>query len=464
MLWSTLPTLAPLLRLTFPFVFTGEDEKYIQSVPLYQLDRTRLAQLSNCVQHLDASSASSNTLFDGFNPNIPAFLLDLCEASSFLFPRLRTLSTQCKNDSELLGVLPLLCPSLRSLEVSIHHSAIDYMHELLDAIKVDACGLERLVIFRQSQLNKPTTDAPNAESPIQRELDSYIYLPPITSTLLALSSTLRVLSIPAACVSIDTLSGLAALPRLESLVFTGSWCSDAHGDEWPEFESTLFASLKLLALPCSVGPASRLLSSIPETTPLQTVQITYPDPPTDQSISELCTTLSRFQIYLQYLSITPSTPDLVSTDQTLTNWSIFNPLLSCGRLESLALGLPIELSEADIAGIMRAFPQLRALSLLAEVSLVGLVQLGRLRHLADLEVRTELFGGDSALVNVHSPKTTMREGEAPTSLITELDLNLGPSPIGSQEGLVQALEGLFPHRTVNVQWTASGVVYSAQVM
>lgn len=463
-LWSTLPTLAPLLHLIFPFVFTGENEKYIQSVPLYQLDRTRLAQLSHFIQHLDGSSTSSKTFFDGFNPNITGFLLDLCEHGSFLFPRLRTLSTQCKNDSELLGVLPLLCPSLRSLQISIHHSAIDYMHELLGAIDKNACRLERLDIFCQPQLNKPISATPTTESHIHRELDSYIYIPPITSTLSALSSTLRVLSIPASCVSIDTLFGLAVLPQLESLAFTGSWCSDAHGDEWPEFDLMSFASLKLLALPCSVGPASRFLSSIPEAAPLQTIKIAYPDTPADQSISELCTSISRFQISLQHLSITPSPPNLAPTDQTLTNWSEFNTLLVCVRLESLVLSLPIKLAEADTAGIVRAFPQLRALSLLAEVSFSGLAQLGRLRNLAEVEVRTSAFGGGLPLLDVHSLKNTVHEGAAPTSLMTELDLNLGPSLIGSREGLVQALKGVFLHRIVTVQWSASSVIHSVRLV
>lgn len=367
-------------------------------MPLYQLDRPRLAQLSHSIRHLDASGASSGTFFHGFNPNIPGFLLDLCEPGSVLFPRLQSLTTQCNNDSELLGVLPLLCPSLRSLEISIHHAAIDYMQELLGGIEVNAYGLEQLDISCQPRLNKPTSDTPDADSPIHRELDSYIYIPPIASTLEALSSTLRVLSIPASSMSIDTLLALSRLPHLESLTFTGTWCSDAHGDEWPELDRTLFASLEQLSLPCSVEPATRLLSVLPEATPLRTVTISSPDTPTDQSISELCRSLSRFQISLHNLSISSPTPIPAPIDQTQTNWSAFSPLLSCIHLESLVLGLPIDSSEADCAGIARAFPRLRLLSLLAKPSPTSLAPLMRQQNLAVLRAGASV-AGDSLLAD-----------------------------------------------------------------
>ncbi|KAF8605623.1 hypothetical protein BDV93DRAFT_554475 [Ceratobasidium sp. AG-I] len=284
------------------------------------------------------------------------------------------------------------------------------MQELLDGIETNAYGLERLDISCRPRLNKPTSDTPDAESPIQRELDTYIYIPPIAPTLTALSSTLRILSIPASSMSIDTLIALSRLPYLESLAFTGSWCSDAHGDEWPELDPALFASLERLSLPCSVEPATRLLSILPEATPLRTVKISSPDMPTDQSISELCISLSRFQISLRNLSMSSPTPILAPIDQTQTNWSAFSLLLSCIRLESLTLGLPIELSEADCAMIVRAFPRLRVLSLLAKVSHAGRAQLAKLQHLTEFRAGTDVFASDSLLVGVHSPPAMLHQG------------------------------------------------------
>lgn len=164
--------------------------------------------------------------------------------------------------------------------------------------------------------------------------------------------------------------------------------------------------------------------------------------------------LSPFQISLQSLSLSPNQAFI---HQTLTRWSASNLCLPRARLESLALGMPTDPSEADCAGSVRAFPRLRVLSLLTKV---------RLQHLTELQARTNAFARGPLLVDAHCPKAMQHQG-APTALVADLNLNLklnlGPCLISSRENLVQPLAQVSLRRCVIAQSTALGIVHYAWV-
>ncbi|KAB5589745.1 hypothetical protein CTheo_6819 [Ceratobasidium theobromae] len=349
-LWSNLPTLAPVLRLVFPFVFTNDSDKYIHRVPLYQLDRHRFTSIARSVRHLDASLAPSRSFFSGFNPNIPALLLDLCEPCTLLFHNLRSLATECYNDAELLGVLSLLAPSLRSLDILIHHSASDYMYELLSGIKDRTNQLERLCIHYQQQ-EKSSDAASVNDASVPRNTDSYVYLPPIVP---ALVKSLRTLSIPAPCMSIDTLFALSRLPLLESLAFTGIWASETHEDDWPELDSYAFSALSRLVMPsCSVRAAARLLLAIPFSAPLGEIDITCSGEGGSE-LSELCSAMVRFKVSLHSVCIKIPHPGRVQ--------DALEALTVCSRLETLVLDTdtPTDLSDVELGAFFSRFPRMRA--------------------------------------------------------------------------------------------------------
>ncbi|KAG8701428.1 hypothetical protein FRC11_012179 [Ceratobasidium sp. 423] len=264
-LWSNLPTLAPILYLLFPFMFTDADDKYVRGVPLYQMDRQKLSKINQTIRHLDASPSLSKSLFEGYNPDIPGFLLDLCEPDSSLFPRLLSLKTECRNDAEVLGLLSLLTPSLRSLDIVIHDSATDYMHELLEGIENSLQNLDYLSIsYRPApvMISGDTTD----DNLALREIESYFYFPIIGPTL---PRSLKTLCVPSACATIGTLFNISRLPILENLTFTGKWEVDIHEEEWSELEASSFPTLsRLVVSDCSIRAATGLLSAIPESAPL----------------------------------------------------------------------------------------------------------------------------------------------------------------------------------------------------
>lgn len=350
-LWSSLPTLAPILRLVFPFFFSKNGDEYIHSVPLYQLDKPQFAKLARSVRHLDASLAPSRTFFNGFNPNIPGLLLDFCEPGTPLFPRLQSLATECHNDAELLGVLSLLTPSLRSLDVSVHHAASDYMHELLSGIEDKTKNLEHLCLSYQQLAEKPS-DAASETS--QRETDSYIYIPPIAPTL---TKSLRSVSIPAPSMSIDALFALSRLPRLESLAFTGSWTSEAHGDEWPELEESSFPALKRLVVPCcTIQAAIRLLAVLPDSTPLSELNITYSGEVSGPEFSEFCATLIRFRDSLLSIRLKGAEGNPEAA-QALEGWML-DRLAQCSKLETLVLDVLVGLSDVEFEAFARQFPHI----------------------------------------------------------------------------------------------------------
>ncbi|KAG9076368.1 hypothetical protein FRC06_009541, partial [Ceratobasidium sp. 370] len=443
-LWKSLPTLSPLLRLTFPFVFTGDNEAYIQSVPLYQVDKARLAQLSQSVRRIDTFNTPSGALFHDCNPNLPGFLLDICEPGTPLFPRLQYLRTRCRNDAEIFGILPLLSPSLRSLEISIHHSAVDFMLELFGGIEENATRLQHLDITCQPRSVKQS----NAEAPTQREFDSYVYIPPIGSALLALSSTLHILSIPSSCMSIDTFLTLARLPLLQSLTFSEPWCSEAHGDEWPDLDSHSFPSLAHLSLPSSVPAATRFLTAIPDSTPISCIKINSPSFHPDQDLSEWSAGLARFRVSLR--SVALKQPQNVEGEPVL-RWGIaFSPLLACSNLEQLAFELVVDISDPDAQKIASCFGRMASFRVPAcLLSSAGLRCFTNIKDLRELDITTSAFEGPGivldSLVSTPQPSPGV------------LHLNVGASPIHSPAFAAHSIRALFPHRkAINLAWTTRG--------
>jgi hypothetical protein len=415
----------------------------IQSVPLYQLDRSRLAQLAKSVRHIDASNAPSESFFHDYNPNIPGLLLDVCEPGTFLFPSLESLTTRCRNDAELLGTLPLLSSSLRSLEVSVHHSAIDFMMEFLAGIEERATKLEQLEISCQPRSIKAPVDAPNAEAPTQREFDSYLYIPPIAS---ALCTTLRTLSIPGSCMSTDTLLALAHLPLLKTLSFSGPWSSEAHGDEWPELEPPSFPALEHVVLQCPIPSATHLLAAIPDSAPIRQVETTSPSSPVAQDVSELCAALSRFRSSLRHVSLKQSH---INEDPALSWSTAFSPLLECDKLEALDLGLVVELSDTDAEVLVSRLPRIKSLRLPSGVlSSVGLRHVASLGGLRELEVSTSAFE-EHVVLNSLESKHGPSEGAT-----AELHLSVGASPIHSPASVTYTIRRLIPHRTIDLEWTS----------
>ncbi|CAE6482258.1 unnamed protein product [Rhizoctonia solani] len=347
-LWSSLPTLTPMLHLLFPFMFTDADDKYVRGVPLYQMDRQKLFKINRTVQHLDASLCSSKSLFEGYNPDIPRLLLDLCEPETALFPRLLSLKTDCRNDAEVLGVFPLLSPSLRSLEIVIHHSATDYMHELLEGIQSNLKNLENLSI---SYCPAPTvTSGEHAvDHSAHREPDSYFYFPTIAPSL---PRSLKTLRVPSVCASIDSLFSISRLPLLESLAFTGKWEMDMHEEEWSEFEASSFPELsRLLVSDCSIPAAIGILSVIPESTPLSEVDIGLFE--MNAEFPELCTTLARFRSSIRSISINQVGGD----SSPIVVQEISEALTSCSKLERLTLNVPIKLSDVEFGALMDRLPR-----------------------------------------------------------------------------------------------------------
>jgi hypothetical protein len=226
------------------------------------------------------------------------------------------------------------------------------MHELLSGIKEKSKSLERLCINYQQQPEKPLDTAPIGETSFQRDLDSYVYIPSITP---ALVKSLRTLSIPAPCMSIDTLFTLSRLPLLESLAFTGTWTSEVHGDEWLELETSSFPALARLVVPCcSIRAAIQLLSAIPDSTPLGEIDISYSGD--DSELPELCATMARFRtslhsVCLKYVNPGPSPRPLQVALERLA---------ACSRLESLVLDASVELSDAEFGAFLGRFPRMRA--------------------------------------------------------------------------------------------------------
>ncbi|KAG8712037.1 hypothetical protein FRC09_020283 [Ceratobasidium sp. 395] len=463
-LWESLPTLSPLLRLTCPFVFTDRDEKYvssapvrviivsnpfnlnkIQSVPLYQIDKVRFAHLAKPVRRIDASNAPSETLFDDFNPNIPGHLRDICEPDSSLFPRLQSLRTQCRNDAELFGVVPLLGSSLRSLEISIHHSAIDFMLELLTGIEENATRLERLDISCQPC----TAKRPPIEDPAQREFESYVYIPPIGPALLGLSSTLKTLSIPSSCMSTDTFLVLARLPLLESLSFSGPWCSEVHGDEWPDLsqDPNSFPALSHLSLPCSISAATSLLTAIPDSVSISHVQIKPPHSSSDGDVLELCTTLARFRLSLRRVGL--GQPQHIN-EASILKWGVaFVPLLACNGLEELVIDMAIDISDADAQAVASRLSGIELLRLPAcLLSSSALRHLSNLRHLRELDITTNAFERPTTQLDSNLFKPSSRPSHG------TLRLNVGASRVQSPASAVDVIRELFPHRKViDLAWT-----------
>ncbi|KAG8684626.1 hypothetical protein FRC08_013595, partial [Ceratobasidium sp. 394] len=442
-LWKSLPTLSPLLRLTFPFVFTGNNEKYIQSVPLHQVDKTRFAQLAGSVRRIDASHTPSGTFFHDCNPNIPDLLLDTCKFGSSLFPRLQHLRTQCRNDAEIFGVLPLLSSSLQSLEISIHHSAIDFMLELFGGIEKNATRLERLDITCQPRSVKRS----HSDDPGQRESDSYVYIPPIGPVLSALSSTLHTLSIPSSCMSIDTFLALARLPLLQSLIFSDPWCPEAHGDEWPDLDPHSFPSLTHLSLPCSVPAATHFLTALPDSTPISHIEINSPSSHPGQDLSGWSTALSRFRLSLR--SVALKLPQTAPSDSTL-KWSVaFNPLLACGKIKQLTLELAVDISDADAEGIASCFGTIESFRVPAcLLSLAGLRSFTNIKDLRELEITTSAFEGpDTVLGSLASTTSGSSDGI--------LHLNVGASVTQSPALAAHSIRALFPRRKiVDLAWTS----------
>ncbi|CAE6460125.1 unnamed protein product [Rhizoctonia solani] len=345
-LWSSLPTLTPMLDLLFPFMFTDTDDKYVRGVPLYQMDRQKLSKINRTIRHLDASYSSSKSLFEGYNPDIPRLLLDLCEPESSLFPRLVSLKTECRNDAEVLGVLPLLTPSLRSLTIVIHHAATDYMHELLDGIGSNLQNLECLDISYQAAPIARSSEAADG-GPALRELDSYFYLPMIAP---ALPRSLRTLCLPSACASIDALFNISRLPLLESLTFTGKWEVDMHEEEWPELEAGSFPTLgRLVVSDCSSRAVTGLLSVIPESTPLWEVEITLLEA---NELRELWAAFARFYGSIRRISTSYIGPD----SSPIRAQDISEGLAKCSKLEELTLNGQIEMSNEEFRALVDRLP------------------------------------------------------------------------------------------------------------
>ncbi|KAG8723895.1 hypothetical protein FRC09_001298 [Ceratobasidium sp. 395] len=463
-LWESLPTLSPLLRLTCPFVFTDRDGKYvssapvrvitvsnpskpnkIQSVPLYQIDRVRFAHLAKLVRRIDASNTPSDTLFNDFNPNIPGHLQDICEPDSSLFPRLQSLRTQCRNDAELFGVVPLLGSSLRSLEISIHHSAIDFMLELLTGIQGRATKLERLDISCQPC----TVKRPHSEDPTQREFDSYVYIPPIGCVLLELSSTLKALNIPSSCMSPDTFLALAHLPLLESLSFSGSWCSEVHGDEWPDLDQdpNSFPALSHLSLPCSISAATSLLTAIPDSVSISHVQIKAPHSSSDEDMLELCAKLARFRMSLRRVGL--EQPQHINEASILKWGAAFGPLLTCDGLEELVIDMAIDISDADAQRVASRLSGIELLRLPAcLLSSSALRHISNLRHLRELDITTDAFERPATQLesNLFKPSSRPSHGT--------LRLNVGASPVQSPASAIDVIRELFPHqKVIELAWT-----------
>ncbi|KAG8743734.1 hypothetical protein FRC10_011516 [Ceratobasidium sp. 414] len=288
------------------------------------------------------------------------------------------------------------------------------MLELLGGIKENATRLECLDIT----CHPPSVKEPNVDDPVQREFDSYIYIPPIGPTLSALSSTLRTLSLPSSCMSIETFLALARLPLLQSLAFSGPWCSEAHGDEWPDVDPHSFPSLEHLSLPCSVPAATRFLTVIPDSTPISRVEINSPSFHPDQDLSEWGTGLARFRLSLR--SITLEQTHNVDGEPVL-KWSIaFSPLLACGKLEQLALELAVDISDADAQGIVSCFAQMEVFRVPAYLlSSANLRCFTNIKVLRELEITTDAFEGPAIVLD--SLVATSRPSDA------ALHLNVGAS-------------------------------------
>ncbi|CAE6336393.1 unnamed protein product [Rhizoctonia solani] len=348
-LWSSLPALTPMLHLLFPFLFTDTDDKYVRGVPLYQMDRQRLSRLNQTIRHLDASFSSSKSLFEGYNPDIPRLLLDLCEPDTSLFPRLLSLNTECRSDAEVLGVLSLLTPSLRSLDIVVHQSATDYMHELLEGVENNLPNLEHLSIsYRQVPL--PVSGGSEAEGGLApREMDPYLYLP---MQSLSFPRSLKTLSVPSACASADALFNFSCLPNLESLAFTGSWEADVHEGEWSELQTSFFPALRRFSVSdCSVQTVSALLAIVPGTAPLSEVDITLSR--ANSGLSELYTTLARFHNSIQGISVNHAGPD----SSLIEVKEISEALATCSKLMKLTLDAPIELSDGEFGELTCRLPR-----------------------------------------------------------------------------------------------------------
>ncbi|KAF8676582.1 hypothetical protein RHS04_06447 [Rhizoctonia solani] len=348
-LWSILPSLTPMLHLLFPFLFTDADDQYVRGVPLYQMDRQRLSKLNRTIRHLDASFSTSKSLFEGYNPDIPRLLLDLCELDTCLFPRLLSLNTECRSDAEVLGILPLLTPSLRSLHIVIHQSATDYMHELLEGVESNLPNLKRLSISYRQTPSSISGQHEAEDGLAHRETDPYLYLP-IQS--LCLPRSLRCLSVPSTCASADALFNFSCLPHLDSLEFTGSWESDVYEGEWSELPSSSFSALAQLSLPdCSTRIASTLLTIIPGTAPLSKVAITLSG--TDSGLRELCAALARFCNTIRGISIN----GVCLHSNPVHLQEIAEALTSCSKLEKLALNMPIQMSDVELRDFTCRLPQ-----------------------------------------------------------------------------------------------------------
>ncbi|ELU36483.1 pectate lyase domain-containing protein [Rhizoctonia solani AG-1 IA] len=299
----------------------------VRGVPLYQMDRQRLSKLNRTIRHLDASFSTSKSLFEGYNPDIPRLLLDLCELDTSLFPRLLSLNTECRSDAEVLGILPLLTPSLRSLHIVIHQSATDYMHELLEGVESNLPNLKRLSISYRQTPSSISGQHEAEDGLAHRETDPYLYLP-IQS--LCLPRSLRCLSVPSTCASADALFNFSCLPHLDSLEFTGSWESDVYEGEWSELPSSSFSALAQLSLPdCSTRIASTLLTIIPGTAPLSKVAITLSG--TDSGLRELCAALARFCNTIRGISIN----GFCLHSNPVHLQEIAEALTSCSKLEKL---------------------------------------------------------------------------------------------------------------------------------
>ncbi|KAJ1302263.1 hypothetical protein OPQ81_001082 [Rhizoctonia solani] len=348
MLWNSLPTLIPMLQLLFPFTFTDADDKYVRGVPLYQMDRQKLSRVNQTIRHLDASLSPSKSLFEGYNPDIPRLLLDLCEPGASLFPRLLSLKTECRNDAEVLGVLPILTPSLRSLDIVIHHSATDYMHELLEGVENNLTNLEHLSVSYQPA-PVATSGEPADNNSALRELDLYFYFPMIAS---ALPKSLSSLSVPSACASIDALFSISRLPLLEALMFTGKCEVDIHEAEWPELETSSFPALgRVVVSDCSVRAAIGLLSMIPESAPLSEIDITLSE--VDSGFQELYAALSRFRSSIRNISI-----NHIGLDSSpIRMQEILEVLYTCPKLENLMLNAPVEMSDVEFGALMDQLPR-----------------------------------------------------------------------------------------------------------
>ncbi|CAE7176170.1 unnamed protein product [Rhizoctonia solani] len=311
------------------------------------MNRQKLSKVNQTIRHLDAFLSPSKSLFDGYNPDIPRLLLDLCEPETPLFPRLLSLKTECRNDAEVLGVLPLLTPSLRSLSIVIHHSATDYMHELLEGIEKNLRNLEHLSLSYQPAPASTSNESTGDHSEL-RELDSYVYFPAIAQ---ALPRSLRTLSIPSGCASIDTLFSISRLPLLESLTFAGKWEVDVHEEEWPELEACSFPMLNRLVVPgCSIRTAIGLLSIISDLTPLREVDIALSE--MSPGLRELWATLARFHSSIRRISVNHLGPG----PSPIRAQEDLEALATCSKLEDLILGGPIEMSTVDFRALVGRLP------------------------------------------------------------------------------------------------------------